>query len=164
MSNVTGPYDSPESEPPHLNLVEGLIGDGIDAPVFSQDWGAPVELDEILGAAIKADSPRGMVQVVLDRILPVELAENNEVQEFLHQRLSAADEYYRTKIWSTYPQGTADLDKVVELYDATEAYENCTLLHVLRSLGHEDIHNRDRFKDAERIAQILIRDETTGKQ
>lgn len=161
MSNVTGPSDNPEGKEPYLSLVEGVAEDGIDVPLFSQDWGSPIELDAILASARATDSPRAIVQVVLDRVLPTELAENNDVQEFLHQKLASADQYYRNEIWPTYPQGAADIDKVIELYDVTEDYENCTLLHTLRSLGQEDARNAEKYKDAERIAQILIRDEIT---
>lgn len=159
MSNISEPNSEHVDRQPHLKLIEGGFEVGVESTLFSHDWGSPLDMDTMLASVRTTETPGGVVQVVLNRVLPSDLAENNHVQEFVHQMIAAAEDYYTTKIWPTYPRGSADLDQIIELFEATEPYENCTLLHTLRSLSEEDPHGAEKYKDAERIAQLLVLNE-----
>lgn len=161
MANVPEPRTDNGEHLSRLELVEGGAQTSWNRQVFGQDWGAPLEFDTMLATARVTDTPSRVVQVVLDYVLPSELSEDSSLQEHIHQLVAAADTYYRTEVWPTYPRGTADIDKVIQLFEATEEQQNCTLLHTLRSFSEEDPHNAEKYKDAERIAQILILNEMT---
>ncbi len=156
---------NPETEagPPverDFHLIEGELQVGPTGPFFNHDWGPPLRLRETIELVKRADSPEDIVRTVINQNFPDVLTENNYFQEHMNQALRRAVEHYERVIWPTYRQGSANTDLVIEIYDATEEFENCTLLHALRSVEQDDAVTNTFEKDPERIAQILILEET----
>ncbi len=63
-----------------------------------------------------------------------------------------------------------DIDKLMILYDDTEEYTHCSLLHTLENL-RDEVQHKDAVAHADRLARLLILDQNnsitiprTGKQ
>lgn len=147
-----------DGEQRDLHLIKGEGNNGPEGPFFNQYWGPPQDIDELADSVsrISRDNPTAVVLTVINATFPYELTENNIFQEELHAEIASAGRYYTEVVWPKYPKETADLDRVTQLFDATEEYHNSTLLHTIRVLQENPKIGRDMLKDAERISQILI--------
>ena len=107
---------------------------------------------------------------VLDKI------ENSEF-ELLDRRLNAytrildlidvAQNYYNESFFIDQSSQQEDTEKINKLYDDTEAYLGCPLLTVFEKLRGKneigrDVMSKQTVNQADRIARILIQNETNG--
>lgn len=153
MSNANHELEPPEQR---FELIKNPDMIGPDGPFFNHDFGPPFDLDVALSRAKAAKGPDGIVKTIINNTFPEDIIDNNEFQEHLHKKIGQAFNYFRNVVQPDYPKGYADVDKVVMIYDATDAYENCTLLHTVRCLEQSpDVRDLDA-RDAERLARILI--------
>lgn len=81
--------------------------------------------------------------------------------DLLAQRVRNADTYQQW-LWADYSSRTGQkVERVEELFDATEPYEESSLLKAFDTLNFR-MRGDTRVQDAERIARILLRSEPHG--
>ncbi len=78
-----------------------------------------------------------------------------ETRAHQEQLLRAVQEYYQTEFFET-PHGTlTDTDKIGELYDATDQYQDCPLLSTIRQFSNEYPGYTRLAHEADRLARVL---------
>lgn len=152
MSNA----ESHEIPAEPFELISNPEVAGPDGPFFNRDWGIPLDIDQAAAEITSMSSPEAIIESVITHTFPPEYATDKTFQAYVHSSIIEAATHYRTVIHPGYPRHFADTDLIGDLYDLTDDFENCTLLHAIRVLGQNENIDEQSIKEAERLGRLMI--------